>query len=245
MPFDWDVERIQSAASIFVHEEIQIPKSFAGVGDVTAFDGTVNGIPLKRSSLQADPFSSQEDLTLHFLINRNDILRLAQEVPDGADMMEFTLSPASEAVVDTSGEITTDTGGMLILLDWTPDQLAADEELTLNLEFHDAFSGEKITDDVTYDLLMFDPNGKEVYSRSDQVAKGGSDLQTMTFPVDATYRIEVEVKAITEDGQSSDLTRNGVARGTVVIPEFPLGALAVAAGALGSITAFQRLARKD
>jgi hypothetical protein len=66
----------------------------------------------------------------------------------------------------------------------------------------------------------------------------------MMFPVDEIYRIEVEVKAITGNGQSPDLTRNGIARGTVVVPEFPIGALFAAAGAIGSIIAFQRLARK-
>jgi hypothetical protein len=245
MPFNYDVERIESAASIFVHEEVRIPKSFAGVGDVTAFDATVNGRPLTQRMLSVDPFSSQEDLTLHFLINRNDILNLAQDVPAGASTMEFAFSPASNGGASTSGEITADTGGMLVLLDWTPDQLAANQELALDLEFHDAFSGDRITDDVTYDLRMFAPDGSELYSRTDQVAQGGSDRQTMTFPADEVYRIEVEVKSVTEDGRSPDLTRNGIARGTVVVPEFPVGAIAAVAGALGSIIAFQRLARKS
>ena len=244
MPFNWDLDRIRSANSLFVHEEIRIPKSFKGVGDSTSFEGTVNGKAIETRMLSLDPFTSQDDLTLHFLINRNDILSLAQEVPDNAETMDFTLSPVSNGGVQTSGEITTDTGGMLVLLDWTPDQLGANEELTLNLEFHDAFSGDKITDNVAYDLRMFDPDGNEVYALADQVAQGGSDSQTMMFPADQTYRVEVEVKGVTEGGQSPDLTRNGIARGTVVVPEFPVGAIATVAGALGSIIALQRLARK-
>jgi hypothetical protein len=244
MPFNWDVERIRTADAIFVHQEIVLPKSFNGVGDVTAFDAWVNDLPVSSRILSVDPFSSEDNLTLHFLLNRNDIISIAQQLPETASTMEFKFSPASNGGERTAGEITSDTGGMLILLDWTPDQLSADNEATLSLEFHDAFSGDRITDAVTYDLRIFDPNGNEVYSVADQLAEDGSDTQTMTFPVDETYRIEVEVKAITGNGQSPDLTRNGIARGTVVVPEFPVGALAVAAGAIGSIIAFQRLARK-
>ncbi len=244
MPFDWDVERIQEAETIFVHEEIQIPKSFAGVGDAVAFDATVNNQPISARMLSVDPFSSQEDLTLHFLINRNDMLSFAQEISAGTETMDFAFSPASNGGQQTSGEMTTDTGGMLIMLDWTPDQLSADNGATLDLQFHDAFSGETITDDVTYDLRVFDPDGNEVYSSADQIAEGGTDSQTMTFPADETYRVEVEVTAVTEDGQTPDLTRNGIARGTVVVPEFPVGAIAAIAGTLGSIIAFHRLARK-
>jgi hypothetical protein len=244
MPFNYDLERIQSATSIFVHEEVRIPKSFAGVGDVTTFDAAINGDPIPSRMLSVDPFSSADDLTLHFLVNRNDIVNIAQNAPENANMMEFSFSPASNRGERTSGEITTDTGGMLILLDWTPDQLSADSESQLDLEFHDAFSGARITDNVTYDLRIFDADGNEVHSQQDQVADGGSDSQSLTFPVDAAYRIEVEVKGVSEGSGSPDLTRNGIARGTVVVPEFPVGAIAAIAGALGSIIAYHRLARR-
>jgi hypothetical protein len=245
MPFNWDIERIRTADAIFVHQEIILPKSFPGVGDATSFDAAVNDVPVSSRILSVDPFSSEGDLTLHFLINRNDIISIAEQIPENESEMEFSFSPATNGGERTAGEITSDTGGILILLDWIPDQLSADNEATLALEFHDAFSGDQITDSVTYDLRIFDPSGNQVYFVADQVAENGSDTQTMMFPVDEIYRIEVEVKAITGNGQSPDLTRNGIARGTVVVPEFPIGALVAAAGAIGSIIALQRLARKS
>jgi hypothetical protein len=62
--------------------------------------------------------------------------------------MEFSNSRLpSHGGERTAGEITSDTGGILdpARLD-TPDQLSADNEATLSLEFHDAFSGDRITD---------------------------------------------------------------------------------------------------
>ncbi|WP_148701614.1 hypothetical protein [Candidatus Nitrososphaera evergladensis] len=246
MPFNWDIKRIKSATSMFVHEEVRIPKSFEGVGDAMTFDASVNGRPITGGMLSLDPFTDENNLILHFLVNKNEILRLEQQVPATAREMEFAFSPASNgSKQQTSGEIATDTGGMLVLLNWTPGQLAANRNATLDLEFYDAFSGNKVTDDVTYDLRTFGPDGSQVHSLAGQVAKDGSDSQTMMFPEDAAYRIEVDVKGVTAAGQQSlDLTRNGIARGTVVIPEFPAGAIAVVAGALGSMIMFHRLARK-
>jgi hypothetical protein len=63
------------------------------------------------------------------------------------------------------------------------------------------------------------------------------------FPTNETYRIEVDVKAIPAGGQSPDTTRSGIARGTAVVPEFPVGVILAAGGALGSIILYQRLVR--
>jgi hypothetical protein len=41
--------------------------------------------------------------------------------------------------------------------------------------------------------------------------------------------MEIEVTGVTRDGQSIDQTRNGIARGTVVVPEFSTGAAAATA----------------
>ena len=63
-----------------------------------------------------------------------------------------------------------------------------------------------------------------VKSQSDlaSVAEGGTVMQTIDFPANENYRMEVEVTGIARDGQSIDQTRNGIARGIVVVPEFPL-----------------------
>src|ERR671922_2261160 len=40
MPFDWNVSRLEQT-SVYVHEEVRIPKSMAGVGNATSFAATV------------------------------------------------------------------------------------------------------------------------------------------------------------------------------------------------------------
>jgi len=245
MPFDWNVSRLEQT-SVYVHEEVRIPKSMAGVGDATSFAATVNSKPISGRMLVIDPFTSETELTLHYLLNKNDIVRMASNVPDDVSQMAFTLAPSTEANMQTSGEMSTDTGGVNVAAEWTPSQLNADTESTLKLDFSDAFSGGRLDADVIYDLRILGSEGNEVYSQSDLTAEDGTSTQTIGFPNNENYQIEIVVKGLVRDGQPIDTTRNGIARGIVVVPEFPTGAIVSAvAGVLGAVLLLQRFARKS
>ncbi|MER3408427.1 MAG: hypothetical protein C4292_06875, partial [Nitrososphaera sp.] len=99
---------------------------------------------------------------------------MESKVPKDASDMTFSFTPSSNSSeVKTSGEIATDTGGVHVLLGW-PQQLGAGKETTLNLQFIDAFSGNKITSNVVYDLRVIDDQGNKVYKLADQTANGGA-----------------------------------------------------------------------
>jgi hypothetical protein len=228
MPFDWNVSRLEST-NIFVHEEVRIPKSLSGIGDASSFSATVSGNPISGRMLAVDPYSSQQALTLHYLINKNDIINMASKASDGTPGMTFTLAPATGQNAQTTGEMLTDTGNINVIAEWAAGQLNANTESTLNLNFSDGFSGQRIADDVNYNLRILDNEGNQVYNQNGLVAQGGTGTQTINFPKNENYRIEVQVTGIVRDGQPLDQTRNGIARGTVVVPEFPAGALTAAA----------------
>jgi hypothetical protein len=98
MPFNWNLTRIKQQP-IFVHEEIRFPISWKGFGDSARFNATVNGQPLAASSMAIDPFSVPNEMVVHLLINKNDIIKLAQVVNSNdktnTDLMKFALSPVS------------------------------------------------------------------------------------------------------------------------------------------------------
>ena len=77
MPFDYNMTRIKQQP-IFVHEEMRLPKSWKGFGDLTQFNATVNGQRLSGRSLAIDPFSFPNDTIVHYLVNKNDIIKIAQ-----------------------------------------------------------------------------------------------------------------------------------------------------------------------
>lgn len=243
MPFDWNVTRIQST-NIFVHEEVKVPKSLKSIGDSFTLAATVNGNPLSGKQLAIDPYSSENELTLHYLVNKNDIISIAGQVAEGTTEMTFTLAPATGENAQTTTELFTENGNIKVGAEWTPNPLNADTESTLTLSFFDEFAGAKITDDVNYNLRILDSNGTQAYSKSDQVAKGGTATQTIDFPSNENYRVEVEITGIAKEGQPVDQTRNGIARGTVVVPEFSAGALIAVAGIIGAVIMTQRFARK-
>lgn len=244
MPFDWNTTRI-GQTSIFVHEEVKIPKAMQGIGDALSFKATVNEVPIAGSKIVLDPYSSETDLVLHYLLNKPDVLSLAETVSSDAEKMTFGLEPSSEVVQETTTEIATDTGGVGVGLEWTPDPLNADTESTLKTTFSDAFSGQLLDSaDVMYDLRILDMNGTVVHSEAGLTANGGTDTLAIDFPSNENYRIEIQVQGIAQDGGSVDKTRNGVARGTVVVPEFPAGVLVVTL-ALASIVLVQRYARNQ
>lgn len=243
MPFDWNASRIEKT-TIFVHEEVKIPKAMEGIGDSLSFKASVNDIPLRGARIVVDPYTSDTDLVLHYLLNKGDILSLAEKVPAGVELMSFGLTPSSEVLQETTTEISTDTGGINVALEWTPDPLNADTDSTVKTTFSDAFSGKMLDGvDVMYDLRILDMNGTLVHSEQGLSAIGGTDTQTIDFPSNDNYRIEIQVQGLVQDGGSVDKTRNGIARGLVVVPEFPLGAAVAIGGMLAAIVFIQRYAK--
>jgi hypothetical protein len=215
MPFDWDVSRLEGQ-NIFVHEEIQIPKSFKEFAGNTSFSAKVNGIPLVGRMLAVDPYSKEDELILHYLINKNDILEMSKKIPAATKTMDFTLSPGTEDV-QTSTEILTDFGGFRVELNWVPTNLKTDTKTDLKVTFFDAFSGNKVDGDVKYDLRILDKNGIPAFSKTDLNAKSAVGTQSITFADNGVYTLEIDIKSIKIAGKT-DSSRLGIARGYVIIP---------------------------
>ena len=156
-------------------------------------------------------------------ISTSNANNITSSSPDGKiDFMSFSLIPKTEnATQSTSSDLTTDTGGIHAMVSWQPKQLAAGNQSTVYLNFSDAFSGEPLNADVLYDMTILDSNGTEVIRSENLTAVNSTDSQTVSFPADAIYQIEVDVKGLLRGDQSSaDTTRSGIARGYVVVPEF-------------------------
>ncbi|HYV52871.1 MAG TPA: hypothetical protein VE971_06205 [Candidatus Eisenbacteria bacterium] len=111
MPFDYNMTHIKQQP-IFVHEEMRLPKSWNDFGDSTRFNATVNGQPLSGSSLAIDPFSFPNAMVVHYLVSKNEIIKILEEVDhntgspsntaagsikktNATGLMKFTLSPLS------------------------------------------------------------------------------------------------------------------------------------------------------
>jgi hypothetical protein len=275
MPFNWNLSRIEQQP-IFVHEEMRLPKSWKGFGDSPRFNATVNGQTLSGRSLAIDPFSFPDAMVVHYLINKNDVVKLAQQEQqqqrvsnsnnnsnsnsnsnssstrssnnsNNQGVMRFTLlTPAASSTqqqqIATSSDLVTNTGGIHAAVSWSPNPLKPKTQSTVNISFYDPITSNPLSsNDVRYDMVILDKNSKPVITKQNLTAKNATDTQVVIFPSNDIYQIQLEIKQLLKAGQTPDLTRNGIARGYVVVPEFPNGvAISLIASVFAAVLVGQR-----
>ena len=217
MPFNWDLKRIQDN-NIFVHEEIKIPKTFTKFSETNSFKALVNGNPLIGRSIALDPFTEEKNFIVHLLLNKADIIKIAQKLNNTNDkIMTFNLSPAEQKLVETTSEVVSDRGGILVQFTWM-DKIISNQDTNLQLRFSDALSTKEINGDIKYDIIVYDKSGNKIVTKLDLIAQNATDSQVIKFPSKGIYQMELNIKGITyPDSTTPDETRNGIARGTVVV----------------------------
>ena len=230
MPFDYNLTRIKKQP-IFVHEEMRLPKSWKGFGDLTQFNATVNGQRLSGRSLAIDPFSFPDAMVVHYLVNKDDILKLAGNAAAAGsitkstitNLMKFTLSPPSAtSQIATSSDLVSNIGGIHAAVSWSPNPIVPNTLSTLNISFYDPTGTALLTNtNVKYNLIIYDKNNHVVITKQNLLAKNATDSEVLYFPAKEIYHIVVAINGLLKAGQAPDFTRNGVATGYVVVPEFP------------------------
>jgi hypothetical protein len=215
MPFDWNTTRFQNMP-IFVHQELRIPKSFKEFANTPTFTTSVNGNPITGKMTVVDPYSMNQTVIVHLLINKIDIENIAKTTPLRVNTMNFTLGPA-DANVRTSSNMLTDFGGWEIKLRWNPINITSNSQNDLQLTFFDAFTGKQIFGDVNYDLQILEKDGNTEFFRTGLIAKNGTDIQSINLSSNGIYRLEINIKSIVNSGMP-DASRIGLARGNLVIP---------------------------
>ena len=218
MPFNWDLKRIQEN-NIFVHEEIKLPKTLTKFSEANAFNALVNGNPLIGRSIALDPFTEEKNFIIHLLLNKADIIKIAKTMNNtNSKIMTFNLSPAEQKLVETTSEVVSDRGGILVQFTWLDKKILSNDETNLQLRFSDALSTKEINGDVKYDIIVYDRSGNKIVTKNDLIAKNATDSQVIKFPSKGIYQMELNIKGINyPDVATPDETRNGIARGTVVV----------------------------
>jgi hypothetical protein len=107
---------------------------------------------------------------------------------------------------------------------WSPTPIRMDTESSAKFNFTDAFSGGALNADVLYDLSVLDSNGTQVFEKKGLTAKNSQDTQAIKFPAAGTYQLVLIITGLQSPAEQQsetpppiDRTRNGIARGTVVV----------------------------
>ncbi len=214
MPFDWNPSRYQDRAFL-VHEELRIPDSFKQFVNNPTFSATVNGNPMNPDKIVFDTFSIENTAIVHLFVYKDDIQKLSTTIGN-ANTMDFVVSP-SQTNLRTSTEIFSDFGAWQIKLGWSPQTIGAGETNNLKLTFYNQLTGQPIQSDVNYDLKILDAGGGPLISKSNLVAKSGTDVQSIDMPSNGIYTIKLSVKSFINN-DILDTSRPGTARGYIVVP---------------------------
>jgi len=157
MPFDWTPEYVELVQ--VVHQEIRVPKSFDPYSAETSFVGYVDGVKVDQRALLIDPYSSETENIVHFLITGNELKRINDELGishQTSGEMFFELMPEGE-VQKNSFNVTFE-NGYTAFIAWDT-KYGAGQEIPFEFSFFNA-DGELVKDAI-YAFALSDPQGKQ------------------------------------------------------------------------------------
>jgi len=215
MPFNWDTKRIEGQ-TIFVHQEVRVPKAFKEFTDTTAYDGKVNGKSVFGRTLILDPYSIEGTSILHFLITKEDILNIAKTVPSGTKTMDFAVAPAL-SVAKKSFTVKIDSGATATVS--YDANLGVGDTIPLQITFFDKDG--QIMKFVRHGFRIDDSSGKKLVENvGDEPQKPGIlsvegiDIQEIKFPTQGNYKMTL---AILSHGLDELTTYQGIGSTTFSI----------------------------
>ena len=105
MPFNWNLNRLENS-SIFVHEEIYVPKPNAFT-DKSGFGGSVKRINISKN-IVLDNSNPNTDV-IHIMLTKNDLLSLADQINKNGEatsgIMSFTVEPGTGSSMGSMGSM--------------------------------------------------------------------------------------------------------------------------------------------
>ena len=157
MPFDWDPEYIELVQ--MVHEEIRVPKSFDPYNPETSFKGYVDGVEVDQRVLVMDPYSSETENIVHFLVTGTELQRINELLGEShysSKTMSFELVP--EGTVEKNSFDMPFDNGYKALIAWD-SAYGAGDEIPFEFSFFDNNGG--IVKDVIYAFGLVSPQGEQ------------------------------------------------------------------------------------
>jgi len=157
MPFDWSPEYVELVQ--VVHEEIRVPKSFQPYNPETSFKGYVDGVEVDQRVLLIDPYSSETENIVHFLVTGTELQRINEVLGpshQSSKTMSFDLIPQGN-VEKNSFDVSFDNGYRAII-SWDT-KYGIGDEIPFEFSFFDNNGG--LVKDVIYAFGLVNPQGEQ------------------------------------------------------------------------------------
>jgi len=201
MSFDWTPDYVNLVQ--VVHEEVQIPKSFAPYAEGKQFKGYVNGVEIDQRALLNDPYSYDDTNIVHFLITKSELVKINEKLgPDNYDnlQMDLKLVPLDESSKSSTEFYLVDTTNYeqiptIVNISWD-GKYGANQEIPFEFTFFD--ENRNLIKDLRYVYVVLDEFDQELarYDGDDLVNPGivsmeGIDIQKIYVPSEGQIRIDI------------------------------------------------------
>ena len=157
MPFDGSPDYVELVQ--VVHEEIRVPKTFQPYNPETSFKGYVDGVEVDQRVLLIDPYSSETENIIHFMVTGSELQRINEILGashESSKNMKFEIIPQG-SVEKNSFDISFDNGYKAII-SWE-SKYGVGDEIPFEFSFFDA--NENLVKDVIYAFGLIDPQGTQ------------------------------------------------------------------------------------
>lgn len=228
MPFDWDPDYVKYVQ--VVHEEIQVPKSFAPYSAGKHFKGYVDGVEVDQRVLLIDPYSFEDKNIIHFLVTGKELERINSvlgETHQKSNIMKFDLVPQSE-IQKNSVEFylvnpeTGDQVGTTVNIGWD-SRYGANEKIPFEITFFD--ENRNLLKNIRYGLFLIDQNSDNLLVRDigdDEnnpgiLALEGIDYQNLFVPSQGLHRMDILVFGQGTIGLDYDSKYSGIGSGLIEV----------------------------
>jgi len=195
MPFDWTPDYVDLVS--VVHEEIRIPKSYEPYGPENDFVGYVDGVEVDSRALLVDPYSSETQNIIHFLVTGNELKRINDVLgPDHYDNNEMFFELVPQGKTDENGFSITFENEYKANVTWKRTYGAGDD-IPFQITFFDD-KGELVKD-INYAIAVWDPSDQQIYVNTGEEtapylgikASEGIDTQTIYTLSEGIYVINL------------------------------------------------------
>ena len=195
MPFDWTPDYIDLVA--VVHEEIRVPKSYKPYSIENDFVGYVDGVQVDNRALLVDPYSSETENIIHFLVTGNELKRINDVLgSDHYDNKEMFFELVPQGKTDENGFSVTFENGYKANVTWKRTYGAGDD-IPFEIIFFD--NNGELVKDINYAIAVWDPSDQQIYLNTGEEttpylgikASEGIDTQTIYMLSEGIYVINL------------------------------------------------------
>ncbi|HLG36538.1 MAG TPA: hypothetical protein VI338_00250 [Nitrososphaera sp.] len=135
---------------------------------------------------------------------------------------------AQESEEMTPLTLKTDNDSVNVIVSWRPQEIEPGQEVTFLVNYRDAVSDQPLMH-INHDFKITDESGQVIESATGLHTHSGGDIHTVTFSQTGNFKLEVTILGLGLD-PPFDTTRSGAAEtAIVVVPEFPVAPLILAA----------------